>query len=85
MFNITTKDKYQIFSTDGLWDGVNRKDSATITSKLKTLSAKKLLFTFQLCCQLCFEAETHSVSFYFLSNLPSSKLRRYLVNDTTVA
>ncbi len=51
MFNLTAKDKYLILATDGLWDELNRKDSATIATKLKTNGPeneilKKLPFTF---------------------------------------
>ena len=41
VFDLTEDDEFLILATDGLWDELNRKESAKIASKLETLNSPK--------------------------------------------
>ena len=86
---LTNEDRYLVLASDGLWDEVNRKESAEILTKnLKEKNTSEKV-TRQICKLLKEEclnkaAKNSGLSRYFLDTLRPSSKRRGFVDDITI-
>jgi len=88
MYELTESDKFVILASDGLWDELNRKQSAQLASEMnknpesdltsKTLSASLMNKALQ------HAAESSGVTRHFLGSLRPGDQKRDLVDDITI-
>ena len=90
MFSLSKKDKWLVLATDGMWDEVSRKQSATIADKVdfskstggesggKLLLERLINETLESCCK------THGVTRSFLDSCPAGPRKRAIVDDISI-
>lgn len=91
--DLTPEDKFLVLASDGLWDELNRKESAQIISKhLKKLNAesKDKELDHKVVCQVLMDsalenaAKKNGVSREWMGTVPPGRQKRGLIDDITV-
>jgi len=87
VFDLTENDKFLVLASDGLWDELNRKESAKICSS--ELPADKEITSQNICSVLMNAslenaAKRKGVSRHYLGQIRPGQNKRMLVDDITI-